>query len=283
MKIGFIFTNYNNSKVTINAIESINLLEGDHEKFIVIVDNDSDEIEKEILSGYRVNENTLFHFSDKNLGYFKGLNLGLELISNLKLDLDFIIIGNNDLIFPKEFVTQINNQKVTLDKYPVISPNIITLDGIHQNPHVIDQISKLRELIYDIYYSNYYLSFAIGKIAKLTSSFTDRNDEQFYNIPREIVQGYGACYILTKKFIKEIQTLWSPTFMMAEEYFFSLQLQKLGYKFYYEPTIIVKHQCHATMGKLKSKFMWNLARDAHKACRMYHVQDFNKEFINEQQ
>lgn len=269
MKVGFIFTNYNNSQITIQAINSILQLEGDVESYIVVVDNNSTENEKKILSDYSFNHTTTIHFSEKNLGYFSGLNFGLELIYKKNINFDYLIIGNNDLIFPKEFFNQILSKKLLIEKYPVISPNIITLDGIHQNPHVINKISLTREFIYDIFYFNYYLSVVIRKLAKLTARFTDRSDEQFYNIPQEIKQGYGACYILTKKFINEVKTLWSPTFMMGEEYFFSLQLQKLGYKFFYEPSIVVRHQCHATMGQLQSKFMWSLARDAHKVYRKY--------------
>ncbi len=269
MKVGFIFTNYNNSKITIQAINSIYEMDGDFDPQIVIIDNNSIDTEKRILVDYTFNDTTTIHFSEDNLGYFSGLNLGLELIYKKNINFDYIIIGNNDLIFPKEFISQIISKKHVIEKYPVISPNIITLDGVHQNPHVINNVSKTREFIFDVFYFNYYLSIAIRKLAKLTSRFTDRDDEQFHNVSQEIVQGYGACYILTKKFVDEVKLLWSPTFMMGEEYFLSLQLEKLGYKFFYEPSIIVNYQCHARMGQLQSKFMWNLARDAHKVYRKH--------------
>ena len=37
-------------------------------------------------------------------------------------------------------------------EHAVLAPDITTLDGSHQNPHVINEISKTRELVYDIYY-----------------------------------------------------------------------------------------------------------------------------------
>ena len=50
-------------------------------------------------------------------------------------------------------------------------------------------------------------------------------------------------------------------------------LNKKGYKFFYESSIIVRHQCHATMGKLQSKYMWQLASKAHKVYRKYGYKD----------
>ncbi len=269
MKLAFVFTNYNNSKITIQAINSIAKIEGDFEYQIIIIDNNSEENEKAILKNHIFDSKIKIHFSEKNLGYFSGLNLGLEILYSTENELEYVIIGNNDLIFPEDFVSQILTKKLIINNYPVISPNIITLDGVNQNPHVIHKVSKFREFIFDLYYFNYYLSLLIKFLAKVTSSFTDRRDEQFHNEPQEINQGYGACYILTQKFLKDIKFLWAPTFMMSEEYFLGIQLQKLGYKFFYEPSIIVKHQCHATMGQLHSKVMWKLAKDAHKVYRKY--------------
>ncbi len=270
MHLAFIVTNYNNSKLTLELIESIKGLKTEAICHILVVDNDSRAEEQTYLRGYQGNkENLHFIFSDKNLGYFGGLNLGLKQAYALMIKFDYLIIGNNDLIFPPDFVNQITKVAKKIQDCPVVSPNIVTLDGEHQNPHVISAVSKPREIIYDLYYSSYYLSKLISKIARITKKFTDRADESHHAIAQFISQGYGACYILTDKFVEEFQFLWAPTFMMSEESFLSIQLYKKGYKTYYEPSIIVKHHCHATMGQLKSKFMWQLAKDAHREYRKY--------------
>jgi len=270
MHLAFVFTNYNNSKITLEAIDSILSSKGNFEVSIVIVDNASKPEEKSILKGTSFSGTEVnFLFSDENIGYFKGLNKGLKFLYNNKIQADYITVGNNDLVFSRSFFQTIFESQDKINKYPVISPNIITLDGVHQNPHVIDKVSTIRELVYDIYYSNYFMAKIINKAAKYTKSLTDRDDESYHDVPQLINQGYGACYVLTKKFIDEFEFLWSPTFMMSEEYFLSLQLEKEGYKVFYEPSIVVKHHCHATMGQLKSRFMWSLARDAHKEYRKY--------------
>ena len=50
MKVGFVFTNFNNSKVTQDAIHSINLNDSSHEFQIVVVDNNSDQANIELLN-----------------------------------------------------------------------------------------------------------------------------------------------------------------------------------------------------------------------------------------
>jgi len=214
MDIGFVFTNFNNSHFTEGAVLSILGSDAGYAP-IVIVDNAS---KVEHVAALRVieerYENVKVIYNKKNIGYFKGLNVGINYAKiHLKLPL-YWFVGNNDLIFPKNLYSQILACKGVLDKYPVVSPNIITVDGVYQNPHVITKISKVREFIYDIYYFNYFLAGAIRQIAKLTHKFTDRDDELQHDVSQEIYQGYGACYILTPTFFQNFDELWSPTFLM---------------------------------------------------------------------
>jgi hypothetical protein len=158
-------------------------------------------------------------------------------------------------------------------KYPVISPDIITLDGVHQNPHVISKIGKFREFIYNLYYANYYLAIAIRRVAKLTRKFTDRQDETHHNVAQEIYQGYGACYVLGPLFFRYLEELWAPSFLMHEEYFLSKQLSDKGLSVYYEPAIRVQHCCHGAMATITGRKAWEAARAAQKIYRQ-HVRIF---------
>ena len=151
--------------------------------------------------------------------------------------------------------------------FPVISPDLVTLDGVHQNPHVINKISKRREIIYDLYYSNYFLSILIGFAAIISKRFTGRSDNKQFEIARTIEQGYGACYILGPLFFEHFSLLFAPTFLMGEEFFLSKQLEKKGFKVFYEPKIKVNHHDHATMGKLPSRKLWKISSDSHKIYR----------------
>lgn len=270
MKIGFVFTNYNNSHYTRQVIDSISLNDNWNDSYVVIVDNKSGSPDVELLELIKQDYPRIKLILNKeNSGYFIGLNIGIKYLRDKYQDLNHIVIGNNDLVFPPDFVKRLHTKKAIFEKYPVISPDLITLDGVHQNPHVIQKISKVRELIYDVYYSNYYFSLAIGYLARVTRKFTDRNDEEQYEIAQTIYQGYGACYILSPLFFVNFESLWAPTFLMGEEFFLSKQLEDKGFKVYYDPFFVVNHHDHATMGKLPTKKLWSISRDSHKVYRKY--------------
>jgi len=265
MKIGFVFTNFNNSTFTRNLITSISLNINYHNSVILIVDNNStieDKINlKKLEKEY---PEIIFIFSDQNVGYFKGLNIGLKYLRDNFKEIGHIVVGNNDLFFPNDFLVKMAGNIKIFEKYPVVAPDIISLEGIHQNPHVINKISNFRNLVYDIYYSNYYISIIIIKVINIFGSIFKRKDHHQHNKAQLINQGYGACYILGPIFFKKFQLLWAPTFLMGEEFFLSEQLRKEGMKVYYEPLFKVNHHDHATMGKLPSKTLWKISKDSHK-------------------
>ena len=269
-KLNFVITNYNNSKFTEDAIKSTKDFDNGLVK-IVVVDNDSDKEDVEALIKIEQNyKNVKVIYSKENVGYFRGLNIGINYLRDQYPNEEaYWVIGNNDVIFPKDFYDSILKKEELFEKYPVVSPNIVTADGFHQNPHVINEISKVREFIYDIYHTNYIFAKAIIKLAKWTSSFTDRKDEEQHEIAQEIYQGYGAIYILSPLFFELFKELWSPTFLMYEEYFLSKQLSDKGYKVYYEPSIKLTHLMHATTDKLPGKVKWEFSKRAHREYRKY--------------
>lgn len=270
MMLGYICTNYNNSKYTISAINSLLNERNIRNTEIVVVDNCSDNENIELLKAIEQQcANVHIIFNNENMGYFKGLNCGIHYLRQSNKNIEYIVIGNNDLIFPENFYESMISNKATLQQHAVVSPNITTLDGVHQNPHVISSISKIREIIYDIYYSNYYIARIINKVAKITKKYTDRKDEEQHEVAQDIHQGHGSCYILGPLFFQNFDELWAPTFLMGEEFFLSVQLMEKGMRVYYEPSIKVMHHCNVSVGKMPRKHVWQLSRDAHKLYRKH--------------
>jgi GT2 family glycosyltransferase len=273
MKVGYVCTNYNNSADTREAVRSL-LRNGGDEYRIAVVDNHSDskniEVLKSIASEFQHVELML---NQENVGYFRGLNLGIRHLRASQPDIHLMVVGNNDLVFPADFAECIGRNLSTLEKYAVVSPDIVTLDGVHQNPHVISKIGKFREFIYNLYYANYYAAIAIRQLAKLTRGFTDRSDETQHDVAQEIYQGYGACYMLGPVFFRHFEELWAPSSLMHEEYFLSKQLSDKGFSVFYEPSIKVQHRCHGAMATITSRKAWETARAAQKVYRQ-HVRIF---------
>lgn len=269
MKIGFVCTNYNNTKFTREAVRSL-LENRNHDLQIVIVDNKSNpQSVIELLELQTDFPQIKVIFNQENLGYFRGLNTGIKFLRKHHPLIEFMIIGNNDLTFAPNFINSIDARKEIFVKYPVVSPDVITVDGVHQNPHVIQRVGKFRELMYDLYFSNYHLGLMIKWIARLSNSFTDRSDEKSWETAQPIYQGHGSCYLLGPSFFAKFQELWAPTFLMGEEFFLSKQVTDAGMQIYYEPGIKLTHHWHATMNEIPNRKVWEISRQSHKTYRKY--------------
>lgn len=269
MKIGYVCTNFNNSHFTVKAVETL-LSNPCHTYEVVVVDNNSREDQALLLKnlGERYS-NVEVIISPSNVGYFRGLNIGIKALRSRCPDVEWMVIGNNDLEFPSDFSNRLAHAETRLRDFPVVSPDVVTIEGEHQNPHVITGISPIRELFYDIYYFNYFLGLVIHKLAKLFPGLSERTDEEHWRVPRLIYQGHGSCYLLGPKYFENFQELWAPTFLMSEEFFLSKQLSDAGFSVYYEPSIQVIHHWHGSLEKIPSRQRWKFARDAHREYRKY--------------
>ncbi|WP_372342167.1 glycosyltransferase family 2 protein [Geothrix sp. PMB-07] len=270
MLLGFVFTNFNNSRYTVEAINSL-ARSADWSRFrICIVDNASREEEKAIIKMLSDEFPSIrVIFNETNVGYFSGLNIGLRVIREQNPLLDTIFIGNNDLEFPITIMEQLESCRPLLTEHPVLSPDIVTLDGVHQNPHVLHPVSRFRRFAWSLYYSNYYLGVAIRTAAKWTRGFTRMKDSDHHLTPGLVDQGFGACYLLGPVFFRHFREPWAPTFLMHEEYFFSLQLESKGYRVFYTPSIKILHHWHASVGSLPGRRIWELSRDSYKLTLKY--------------
>jgi GT2 family glycosyltransferase len=270
MKIGFTFTNYNNSALSIQAAQSIAANHGDCAYEIVLVDNASTEAERRILAAPGVlPAHCRVIWNPTNVGYFDGLNLGIDALRETMPDADAIVIGNNDLVFEPVFFAGIARAAPAASTHAILSPNIVTLDGVHQNPHVLGGVSRFREIVWDLYFSSFTLSRLISWAARMAGSLVTRKDFEHHAEEGPIDQGYGACYLLTPRFFERYGRLWSPGFVMGEEFYLQRQLQAGGERMYYLPAITVRHHDHATIAKLPSRRLWEMTRQYHRIYRFF--------------
>lgn len=277
MEISFVIVSYNDADLTINCINSIiNQEYSDLCLFnIVVVDNSIDNYFSEIIS-VRFSEAKVYLLHDgNNYGYFGGLNKGLEYLSNIGFT-GSIVICNNDLIFDISFLSVFKNNFQFLNKHYVISPFIINMSREVQNPHVIEKISFFREIVYDLYHSNFIMSRVILFMNKLIGKYFKRGDEiAGCNSNQFIYQGYGACYILSNKFLSKYKRLFNPSFLMYEEYFLSYQLYLKGDKVFYFNELKVNHMEHSSVNKISSKSLWLFSKSSHKQYRLL-TKNYNK-------
>jgi len=269
MNLGYICTNYNNSHYTVQAVESLlDSANDQHNVRVVVVDNCSTNENRDHLRemSHRYRQVEIV-FNHENVGYFEGLNTGIRHFRSSHPDFNHFVIGNNDLLFPKHFCDSVVRSRDLLNTHPVVSPSITTTEGEHQNPHVVHKISKVREFVYDVFYSSYYVAKLIFFLAKLSKRITDRKDEQAFEDAQLIQQGHGSCYLIGPAFFEHVDELWAPTFLMGEEYFLSHQLSELGFQIYYNPSIHVIHCYHGSLKSVPSRVLWEYSKKAHHVYR----------------
>ncbi len=265
MRIGYVCTSLGTVGFTEAALRTLHAQRGRHEVHAVVVDNGSTAEEvarlREAAARYPHVEVLAGH---GNIGYFPGLNLGIERLRASRPDLRHVVAGNNDLEFPEDFVDTLERHREVLDRWMVVSPDLVTPNGVHQNPHVRIPISRGRRAVWAAYYAAFPLARAIAWVAKVTHRYTARPERVHgARLSREagpMLLGYGACYLLGPRFFERFDRLYGPSFLMFEEYFLSVQLAVAGEAPYYEPGIVVRHMDHATIARMPGRRLWELSR-----------------------
>ena len=258
--ISIVAVNFNNSDCSVAMLKSV-LPSLEYVDSIVIVDNASNSIEFEVLMSYVAGLEEVIRTKivvvklDNNIGYFPGLNVGLKRIENKKR----VVITNNDVIFDENFYKVLKGDKISEDVF-VIAPDVVTLDGVHQNPHVISRFSRIKRLMFDAYYSNYYLGKGMLKIKRKIAPKKNRYiDERI-----RIHMGIGAAYILTEHFFARYGALEYPCFLYGEEAFLANQVHQAGEGIFYDPKYKLEHLESIATSKIPSKKKYRMTQDAYR-------------------
>ena len=98
---------------------------------------------------------------------FKGPQRGIQRCARPSRTCQHLVTETTTCCFRRGSATRCSSNRVAR-QHPVVSPDILTLDGGYQNPHVIHTISRKRELVHDLYYASYALALAIRWAARIT-------------------------------------------------------------------------------------------------------------------
>ena len=264
MKFAFITVNYNNYNLSINFVSSI-MASKSIEQFsvdIIIVDNQSKNDEytrlKEDLSDYA---NVKVIQSKENKGYFNGLNCGITQIDTNKYD--YIIGGNNDIIFDRDFLLKLSRKDYPR-KNTVIVPDVETITGVHQNPQYINIPSKMRRMGMRLYYSCYLAAITIDCLFGFIRRKRKNNRKNKIMKLQEIFLCTGAIFLFRKDFFNHCGKLDDSVFLWGEEAVLAHQLYTSGDKMLYDPELHVTHLENATVKRIASRTSYKLQRDSYK-------------------
>lgn len=248
--IAFIILHYNNLNDTLECIESINRIETDKKKKIVVVDNHTltnDDEEK--LKNYVIDIIKL----DENLGFAKANNIGCRYAVD-KWNPDFLIVSNNDIIIEDEDFIEKVYKIYNDEQFDMLGPSIKTNGGQSVNPfpvyktkeEVQTQIEKTEKLIK--IYKNVVLRNLLKVYIKIKSILN--GERLVYNgkEKQNDVALHGCFIIFSKKYYEKYEDVfYNETFLYHEEEFLYQRMLHDKLISVYEPSIEVFHKEGASL------------------------------------
>jgi len=265
--VSFICVNFNNSRYTEKFCESLSAQSGLGEAFLVrcaVVDNSTDEADSARLKAIcRKCEWIQYIDSGANLGYFGGLSRGLA--QRPQDHSQFVVLCNNDLEFDPSFCREL----LALASDPrafAICPDVITRDGEHQNPHLLERVPAFRRFQFDLFFSHFYVACVLSFFRRLFRRLSVATPPS-YDERREIHMGVGACYVLTENYFSHFDNLDCPVFLYGEEVFMSAQIHSKGGILIYEPRLRVNHAESAALSRIPRRVAYEYERKSYPLYR----------------
>lgn len=244
MNTCFVVLNYNNYLDTIECIESIIKCDLHNIKIVVVDNNSTNNSADIILKHFEGNSDVVVLKSTINLGYSKGNNMGYTYCKS-NYDVKYIIVLNNDtLVLQKSFIDNIDRVFMKTN-FHLLGPNIITLNGVHQNPQrksglTTHQLLRLIKKIKLLLFILKFIPFAyivMQKLRKKKSSIVD------WYTPQSNVQIHGACIIYSYIYIESNDFAFLPiTFLFMEEDILYKYCLDKSYKIEYNPLVEIIHK-----------------------------------------
>lgn len=263
--IAYVIVHYRGVQSTVALVDSIiaNIAEAARQQ-VWIVDNSECAVESQSL----VDElsvcvsklERLEIVKTTNIGYFRSANV----VSSYFSDYDYVVICNNDLVLSSKFL-----MNLAVKDYPsqtmVVYPDVISDGRVHENPRSIGPVSRLRILVYQLYYSNYLIARMIntiyiaplGRLRRFREVGRDGSKAPF-----DIMLGVGACIVLTDHFFVKIAKLPEDVFLFGEEALLAERVLDNGGRLLYDSTLIVSHAAHSSVSKMPKKDYWLIQKNS---------------------
>ncbi|WP_278181986.1 glycosyltransferase family 2 protein [Escherichia coli] len=188
---------------------------------------------------------------NKNLGYMQGASEGIKAYLKSNDLPDWIVLSNTDITFSDNcFFERLSNDG---RKNIIIAPNIISADGVHQNPFLKHRLT-LKKLKFLIAVNSFkFTAVAYSYLAKL-KTLIKANNKKKPSSPLEIYAPHGAFIIIGSLYFSKGENLDHPTFLYGEELFIAERAARLGMKVIYDDRYQVLHAEHITTSKMTSEF-----------------------------
>jgi len=252
--VTFVVLHYLVFEETVECVESILQMKHSNLKIVVIDNFSPNGSGDKLKEKYRAFNNITVILNTENVGFTLGNNIGYKYAKH-NLRSDFIILANNDVVFRQScFAEEIITEYID-NKYDILGPDIISMNGMHQNPQMREPLNErqVREIIRENlghlilnygHFDRIYLGLkrrAENLIA--SSSKIKTSDPALQGLIRETnVQLHGSCLVFSPLYVSKYEGLYPKYAFFMEEDILMFLARKEGLKTLYYPFLSVLHK-----------------------------------------
>ena len=235
-KIYIILLNWNNEEDTLECIESLEGINYDNYK-IIVVDNGS-EAESVLKIEKKYPELKIIK-NKENFGFAGGNNIGIKYA--MENGADYVLLLNNDTTVEKDFLEKLVEAGELNKENGLLGPKT----NYHSEQNRI--------------------WFAGGKVSWLKNKGThiglDEIDSKQYDEIKEVDYLTGCCLLIKREIIEKIGVLEEDYFLYYEDTDFCLRAKNIGYKCLYIPEAKIYHKVSRSTKPGSSSYIYYHTRN----------------------
>lgn len=245
-KVYVILVNYNGFKDTIECIESLQKIDYDNYKMIVVDNASTKKVSKD--QEKFIESNTIYIKNNKNAGFSAGNNIGIRLAKKEKAD--YVLLLNNDTTVTSNFLRDMVSILESKNRQGMLSTKI----NYYWDPD-------------KSWFEGGTFNFATAK----TSHFHEKRGNDTIE---EVTFLSGCLMLIPMGIIDAVGMLEENYFLYAEDTDYCCRVLQKGYHLYYAPDIVIYHKEGASAGKNSDIKQYYIERNGLYIAKQYSTHPF---------
>ena len=274
LDLSVVILHYNDLKMTQAYIDNLKKLDwrGITYHFLIVDNASPDGSGQQLQRLYEDDLDTVVICSEKNLGFPKGNNLGIEYAVS-RYQSNIVVVSNNDIVIEDTDFMQKLTEIYIREKPDVLGPDIYsTRKEIHQSPlrscHFSEEAlrSKIDSIEQTLWKLRIIDKIKVYDLLSRVKKFLGKRHQNAsnYDIAQEGAVVHGAFFVLTEGYLQAYPDgLFPDTFLYMEEDILNYRVRRKNLKSLYDPSLAVVHldgvsSLKKTKGNRCKKFIFEL-------------------------
>lgn len=256
-QVAIFCVNYNTYKELVCFYDSVcraaEQVQGRMEVHFFVADNTECEAQEISLEGTSNVSPKVFAYNE-NLGYLGAAQRMMREEDVDVLQYDYVAISNVDLVMQDDALLRLCECKVSPTTGWIAPALLSEQEGRDRNPGVMRRYSARRLKMLRVMFR-----FPILTTAYRATLYRRHKIQRHYPERQVIYAGHGSFMLFTKAYFEHCGLPQFPMFLFGEELYFAEQCRTHGLKVVYCPSIRIKDQEHASIGKMHrpTKYRYN--------------------------